>query len=39
MANDVTMFSNPLVVLIEDEELEGAPLDVNVSQQALKKKK
>ncbi len=32
MANDVTMPSNPPAALMEQEELEEAPLDVNVSQ-------
>jgi hypothetical protein len=32
MANDVTTPLNPLVALVEQEELEEAPLDMNVSQ-------
>ncbi len=32
MANDVVTPSNPLVALIKREELEEAPIDVNVSQ-------
>jgi hypothetical protein len=32
MANDVITPSNPLVALVEEEELEETPLDVNVSQ-------
>ncbi len=32
MANDVVMPLNPLVVPVEEEELEEAPLDVNISQ-------
>jgi len=32
MANDVATLSNPLVALVEQEELEEAPLDVIVSQ-------
>jgi hypothetical protein len=32
MADDVVTFLNPLVVPIEKEEFEKAPLDVNVSQ-------
>jgi hypothetical protein len=32
MANDVVTPSNPLVALIKQEELEEAPIDVNVSQ-------
>jgi hypothetical protein len=32
MADDVTTPSNPLVSLLEKEELEEAPLDMNVSQ-------
>jgi hypothetical protein len=32
MANDVAMPSNPPVALVEQEELEEAPLDVNVFQ-------
>jgi hypothetical protein len=31
MADDVVMPSNPLVTLVKEEELEEAPLDVNVS--------
>jgi len=34
MADDVTMPLNPLVSLVEKEELEEASLDVNVSQQS-----
>jgi hypothetical protein len=34
MTDDVTMPSNPPVPLIEKEELEEAPLDMNVSQQS-----
>jgi hypothetical protein len=36
MVDDVTTPLNPLVALIEKEELEGAPLDVNVSQRSHK---
>jgi hypothetical protein len=32
MADDVTMPLNPLVALVEQEELEEAPFDMNVSQ-------
>jgi len=32
MADDVAKPSNPLVALVDKEELEEAPLDVNVSQ-------
>jgi hypothetical protein len=32
MADDVAMLLNPLVALVEHEELEEAPLDVNVFQ-------
>jgi hypothetical protein len=32
MADDVTTLSNPLVSLVEKEELEKTSLDVNVSQ-------
>jgi hypothetical protein len=32
MANDVVMPLNPLVALVQEEELEETPLDVNVSQ-------
>ncbi len=38
MADDVATPWNPLVSLVEKEELEEAPLDVNVSQQSCKKK-
>jgi hypothetical protein len=31
MVDDVATLSNPLVSLVEKEELEEAPLDVNVS--------
>jgi hypothetical protein len=34
MVNDVVTPSNPLVALVEKEELEEAPLDVNVFQQS-----
>jgi hypothetical protein len=34
MADDVATPSNPLVSLVEKEELEEAPLDVNVSQRS-----
>jgi hypothetical protein len=36
MADDATMFSNPLVVPIQNEELEDAPFNVNVSQRSCK---
>jgi hypothetical protein len=36
MADDVTTPSNPLVSLVENEELEEAPLDVNVFQRSRK---
>ncbi len=36
MADDVVTPSNPLVSLIEKEELEEASFDVNVSQQSRK---
>jgi hypothetical protein len=32
MANDATTFSFLLVMLVQDEELEEAPIDMNVSQ-------
>jgi hypothetical protein len=32
MANDVVMSSNPLIMLVEEEEFEETPLNVNVSQ-------
>lgn len=32
MAKDATTSSNPFIVLVQDEELEKPPLDVNVSQ-------
>jgi hypothetical protein len=32
MANDVVMPLNPPIALVEQEELEEVPLDVNVSQ-------
>ncbi len=38
MANDVVAPSNPLVSLEEKEELEEAPLDMNVFQQSHEKK-
>jgi hypothetical protein len=31
MVDDVAMFSNHLVALVEEEELKEAPFDVNVS--------
>jgi hypothetical protein len=34
MADDVVMPLNPLVAPVEEEELEGAPLDMNVSQRS-----
>jgi hypothetical protein len=34
MADDVTTPLNPLITLVEQEELEKAPLDVNVSQRS-----
>jgi len=37
MANDDAMPSNPLVAPIQQEELEEAPLDLNVSQRPRKK--
>jgi hypothetical protein len=37
MADDVTMPSNPPVSLVEKENLEEAPLDLNVSQQSCEK--
>jgi hypothetical protein len=37
MADDVVTPSNPLVSLVEKEELEETPLDVNVSQQSCEK--
>jgi hypothetical protein len=37
MANDVAMPSNPPVSLIEKEELEKTPLDMNVSQRSREK--
>ncbi len=36
MADDVAMPLNPLVSLVEKEELEEAPLDVNISQRSCK---
>jgi hypothetical protein len=36
MADDVAMPLNPLVTLVEQEELEETPLDVNVSQRPHK---
>jgi hypothetical protein len=36
MADDVATPLNPLVALVEHEELEEAPLDVNVSQRPRK---
>jgi hypothetical protein len=36
MADDVVMPSNSPIALVEREELEEAPLDVNVSQQPCK---
>jgi hypothetical protein len=38
MADDVTTPSNPLVSLIKKEELEEAPLDLNVSQRSREEK-
>ncbi len=38
MADDVTTPSNPLISLVEKEELEEASLDMNVSQRLHKKK-
>jgi hypothetical protein len=38
MADDVTTPSNLLVSLVEKEELEEAPLDVNVSQRSREEK-
>jgi len=38
MADDVIMPSNPLVSLVEKEELEEAPFDVKVSQRSRKEK-
>jgi hypothetical protein len=38
MADDVATLSNPLVSLVEKEELEEAPLDMNVSQRSREKK-
>jgi hypothetical protein len=32
MADDVAKLLNPLITLVEKEELEEAPIDVNVSQ-------
>jgi hypothetical protein len=37
MADDVATPSNPLVSLEENEELEEAPLDMNVSQRSCEK--
>jgi hypothetical protein len=37
MADDVTTPSNPPISLVENEELEEAPLDVNVSQRSREK--
>jgi hypothetical protein len=34
MADDVVTPSNPLVVLVEEEELEEAPFDMNLSQRS-----
>jgi hypothetical protein len=34
MMDDVIMPSNPLISLVEKEELEEAPLDMNVSQRS-----
>jgi hypothetical protein len=39
MADDVTTLSNPPVALVDKEELEEAPLDVNVSQRPRKEKR
>jgi hypothetical protein len=38
MADDATMFSNPLDAPIEEEELKKTPFDVNVSQRSCKEK-
>ncbi len=38
MADDVTTPSNPLVSPVEKEELEEAPLDMNVSQRLREEK-
>jgi len=38
MVDDVATPSNPPIALVEKEELEEAPLDVNVSQQSREKK-
>jgi hypothetical protein len=38
MADDVTMPSNSLISLVEKEELEKAPFDVNISQRSREKK-
>ncbi len=37
MADDVATPSNPLVSLVEKEEFEEAPIDVNVSQRSREK--
>ncbi len=36
MADDVTMPSNPLILVVKKEELEETPFDVNISQQSRK---
>jgi hypothetical protein len=38
MADDAAMLLNPLVAPVEEEELEEAPLDVNVFQQLREEK-
>ncbi len=38
MADDVATPSNPLVALVQQEEFEEAPLDLNVSQQPREEK-
>ncbi len=38
MTNDVVMPSNPPVALVEHEELEEAPFDVNVFQRSREEK-
>jgi hypothetical protein len=38
MVDDVVMPLNPLVALVEQEELEEAPLDMNVSQRSCEEK-